>query len=247
MTPTSYKAIVFGSTGATGSVLIHQLVHNNQFTNVTAATRKSIPNLYQRFGLINNNDTNKLNELIIDYDHITDDIKQQINEYDVVFCTLGTTKAHAGSAEQFRLIDYQYVMNIAQSINSTTGTHVKHFIYQSSQGANEHSTLLYPRTKGELERDLLKHTTIKYLTILRPGLLLTNRINDNRVGERIAQYVYPIISSIFPSEYKSVDTRSVAARMIIESLDQSRRERYKLVTNGVCVNTKWPTDADWKL
>lgn len=47
---------------------------------------------------------------------------------------------------------------------------IPHYLLVSSVGADEKSWFLYPRTKGEVERDL-KLKKLPLLTIMRPGLL----------------------------------------------------------------------------
>ena len=53
----------------------------------------------------------------------------------------------------------------------------------SSYGAKASSWFLYPRTKGEVERDVAK-LGYQYLAIHQPGLLL-NRDNDARFVEKV--------------------------------------------------------------
>jgi oxidoreductase len=62
---------------------------------------------------------------------------EKVPSYRDVFCCLGTTKADAGSAEAFRKIDHDYVVNTAKLIaEENTGTEgglsPVHFLYCSS-------------------------------------------------------------------------------------------------------------------
>ncbi|POC80046.1 hypothetical protein CRN61_07275, partial [Vibrio vulnificus] len=68
---------------------------------------------------------------------------------DLVFCCLGTTRRAAGSADAFRYVDYQLVVESA-----LTGRRLgaQHCLVVSALGANADSTFLYNRTKGEMEQ-----------------------------------------------------------------------------------------------
>lgn len=52
---------------------------------------------------------------------------------DSVFCTLGTTRGAAGSAEAFKKVDYEYVAATARAAKAGG---VPHFSLLTAQGAN---------------------------------------------------------------------------------------------------------------
>lgn len=53
----------------------------------------------------------------------------QCEQHDMAFCTLGTTKKKAGSAEAFRKVDLDYTVKFAQAVKAQ-GT--RHFALMSS-------------------------------------------------------------------------------------------------------------------
>jgi uncharacterized protein YbjT (DUF2867 family) len=97
-------------------------------------------------------------------------------------CCLGSTRKKAGSAAEFRRIDYGIPMGFG-ALCRRAG--VQHFHLVSSVGASPLSKSLYLRTKGELERDL-GGLGFEELSIYRPSLLIGPR-KEHRPGEALAQ------------------------------------------------------------
>jgi len=64
----------------------------------------------------------------------------------------------------------------------------KHFSLVSSGASNKNSFFLYLKTKGEAE-EAVKALGFERLTIYRPGYLLTDRTDDIRFGESLAQKI----------------------------------------------------------
>lgn len=103
----------------------------------------------------------------------SDKIKQNdLPSGSTFFSAFGTTKAAAGSAERFKQIDYG--INIESFKAAKESGKFDKAILVSSMGANEHSSFLYMKTKGELERDV-KALGFKTTVILQPGILLGHR------------------------------------------------------------------------
>jgi oxidoreductase len=96
-----------------------------------------------------------------------------------VFCTLGTTKAQAGSAENFVKIDKDYVLDSAKLIKEQNPNKEIHYLYCSSKGSNAKSPFLYLRTKGEIEEGL-KGIGFKRVSIFRPGSLRVSEPRNQR-------------------------------------------------------------------
>ena len=129
---------------------------------------------------------------------------------DAVICTLGTTRAKAGSVEAMRAVDYELVMQVARAAKEV-GT--RSFVHVSSVGADTASRTTYLRTKGEVERDL-KALRFTRLDILRPGLLRGWREGDVRFLEGIGRALAPV-SDLFLQgnavRYRSIRASEVAA------------------------------------
>ena len=153
------KAIVIGSTGATGIELINELIKDSNFTEIITFSRNSLG--------VNHN---KLTEHIIDFNKIKNS-KEQIKG-DVLFSALGTTKKDAGSKKAQYTVDFTYQYEFAKAANDNG---VKTLVLVSSVGANDKSLFFYPKIKGELEKTL-KKLDFRNLYIFQPPMLI--RQND---------------------------------------------------------------------
>jgi len=153
------KAIVIGSTGATGIELINELIKDSNFTEIITFSRNSLG--------VNHI---KLTEHIIDFNKIKNS-KEQIKG-DVLFSALGTTKKDAGSKKAQYTVDFTYQYEFAKAANDNG---IKTLVLVSSVGANDKSLFSYPKIKGELEKTL-KKLDFRNLYIFQPPMLI--RQND---------------------------------------------------------------------
>lgn len=107
-------------------------------------------------------------------------------------CTLGTTIKKAGSQQEFRRVDHDFVLQFARAMlhQDAPSLHVV-----SSHGASPDSLIFYNRVKGEMERDLIA-LGLPALHIYRPSLLLGHR-REYRAGESAAATVAKFLSPLF--------------------------------------------------
>lgn len=134
---------------------------------------------------------------------------------DHVFSCLGTTIKKAGSEEEFRKVDYDYVVNSAK-ISLQNGA--KKIFIVSALGADKNSLIFYSRVKGEMEEAV---TALSYQSIFffRPSLLLGERA-EVRNGEKMGEFFGNLISFalIGPfKKYKPIKAISVAKAMFISA------------------------------
>ncbi|NXU58938.1 HTAI2 Oxidoreductase, partial [Turnix velox] len=144
--------------------------------------------------------------------------------HDVGFCCLGTTRAKAG-ADGFVRVDRDYV---AQAAELARAGGCKHFVLQSSRGANPRSAFLYLRVKGEVE-NLVRAVGFERCTILRPAVLLCKR-QESRPAEWIAQQFLGLVALVFPTAY-SVPVEAVA-RAMVASVLQPSEEKVEVLENA---------------
>ena len=71
---------------------------------------------------------------------------------------------------------------------------VSHFHYVSAQGANEKSSVLYNRVKGEIQAGLTA-LDFNQLSIYQPALLLCKR-TESRPGEAVARALGNVMSKL---------------------------------------------------
>jgi len=140
------------------------------------------------------NGKDKLEQKVIDFEKLQESGLNQ-GKWDVVFVTLGTTKAIAGSAESFEKIDREYVINAAREAKSPDPASSQRIVYLSSAGANSQSPFLYARSKGLTEAglaDLGYADTI----ILRPGYLAGTNREGTPMVEKIFAEVTGLLSHV---------------------------------------------------
>ena len=197
----SKKAILIGATGLIGHNLLTKLLADNNYGEVLAISRKALR--------INHP---KLKVLIINFDELAN-YASEING-DVVFCCLGTTIKQTPDLNQYRKIDYQYPLDVA-NIAFANGATAYHLV--SSMGADVKSKLFYSRTKGELERDLQK-IPFQTIYIYQPSLLDGDR-KENRAAENIFIGLMRLLNPILIGplkKYRSIKIEKVADAMLIK-------------------------------
>ncbi len=128
----------------------------------------------------------------------------------VAVCALGTTRAKAGSDAAFRAVDHDAVLAFARAAMAAGAVH---FILVSSVGANPKASLLYPRTKGDVEAALAAMGFTR-LDILQPGLLIGPRA-ERRPVERFLQWAAPVMDLALPRDLGSVPAEAVASAIVM--------------------------------
>jgi uncharacterized protein YbjT (DUF2867 family) len=163
---TQTTAIVAGGTGLVGGFVLRQLemspAHNRVISLVRQAPTFDAHRIESMVGGLG-----RLQEISIDADA-------------VLFCTLGTTIAKAGSQEAFRQVDYELPLKFAKWGKERDASC---FVLVSSVGADSTSSNFYLRTKGELERSL-EALNYPVLHIFLPSMLVGPR-KENRTAEKI--------------------------------------------------------------
>jgi len=191
-------AIILGATGLTGGILLNNLIEDNSFEKIKLFSRKSV-----------SIKSDKIEQYLIDVLQL----EKYKNKFiaDVVFCCVGTTAAKTKDIVKYKQIDYGIpvtAVKIAKENNIDT------FVVISSMGANASSTTFYSKTKGEMERDVLRQN-IKNTYIVRPSLIGGHR-NEFRIGERIGKGVMSLLNPMFLGslkKYKMIDPEKIASCM----------------------------------
>ena len=196
-------ALLAGASGLVGSELLELLVDNTVYQTIHILTRKPLKM-----------NSPKIIEHVINFDNL-DGLTLE-NPIDHVFCTLGTTIKKAGTKENFRKVDFDYVVELGRKAKRWNA---EKFLVVSSLGANARSSIFYSRTKGEMEK-ALQEINLPQLFIFRPSLLMGNR-KENRTGEKTAIAVYKIINPLFIGKlkkYKGIEASRVAQAMMKTAL-----------------------------
>ena len=188
------NALVIGSTGLVGSLLVKELIAKNIST--IAVTRRPIKN---------NSYSNSLLE--VDFNSAIDNKK--IPPCDHIYICLGSTIKKAGSQQAFRKVDFEYSLEFAK-IARNIGA--KKISLVSSVGANCNSKNFYLRVKGELE-EAINNLDYDQINIYRPSLLIGTR-DETRFLEKMGQNFSFFINLLLwgsLKKYRSINASRLAA------------------------------------
>lgn len=210
------NALVVGSTGLVGGILLRKLLSHCSFGPVTVLVRKPTEIEHE-----------KLNEHVVDFERI--ESLGYLIKADVLFCCLGSTIKKAGSKAAFRKVDLEYVSELARIAERNR---IRKFIVISSVGAHPFSRNFYLRTKGEMEREVMA-SEIAQKHFIRPGLILGDR-NEFRFGEWLAVRLSPVFRSLLNGrwkKYRPVTAEAIAACMLNLALTDESTEiiEYELI------------------
>ena len=195
---------IAGSTGLVGSHLLKNL--SNIYPRVISLTRKKV-----------NYSKPNIRNIIVDFDELK--IESVFKDVDHLYIALGTTRKKAGSAYNFKKVDYHYCINLARIANDCG---VKSISIISSVGSDPNSSFLYPMTKGLIEKDISK-ISLHHLSIVRPGIILGKR-NESRIGEKIGKVIFSLIDKLLfgkLSKYKSISADNISKAMIYQVINSS--------------------------
>jgi len=211
-------ALVLGASGETGKQVLEQLVNDSVFTRIVSVGRRELD-------LATDPLYKKVEQKVVDFDNL-EKYRAEFDGIDVAFCCLGTTRAKSGAAG-FVTVDHDYVLHAAKLLKSHK---CPEFHLLTSKGTNENSWLLYPSTKGKVEKAITS-LGFDHLTIYRPGLLLCER-EDRRFFENILQ---SIARNTDKSSWWSVTTKDVAKAMVATS-KKSEKKTVDIVEHDRIVN-----------
>jgi uncharacterized protein YbjT (DUF2867 family) len=144
---------------------------------------------------------------LTDLDSFLEDFKA-----DEVFCCIGTTKSKTPKKEVYKKIDYGIPKNAAE-LGKQNG--IDTFIVISSLGADLESSIFYNRTKGEMEKAVLK-AGIGKTYILQPSLIGGQR-DEKRTGEWIFKQLFKVVNFILVGplkKYRSIQPDTIAQAIV---------------------------------
>ena len=165
------NAIVIGSTGLVGRLLVNELTKKNIST--IAVTRRPIKNNYNGNSLFE-----------VDFNSALDNKKLPLCDH--IYICLGSTIKKAGSQQAFRKVDFEYSLEFAK-IARNMGA--KKISLVSSVGANCNSKNFYLRVKGEPVKflDIVNH--LSQFRAVTPTFQLNSDSKIRSINPGIWEYV----------------------------------------------------------
>jgi uncharacterized protein YbjT (DUF2867 family) len=191
--------LLAGATGLVGALALEALLEAPDIGRVFAITRRPLGREHPR-----------LANRIVKFDVLETQLKGM--SCHVAVCCLGTTIRQAGSEQEFRRVDVDYVLSFAR-VAKAAG--VQRFIVVSSAGADPQSKNFYLRTKGEMEAELATVGFVS-LDILQPGPLLGLR-HQMRPLELGALLLMPLVNPFLrgPREaYRGIGAKTIGAAVV---------------------------------
>uniref|UniRef100_A0A914YJS3 NAD-dependent epimerase/dehydratase domain-containing protein n=1 Tax=Panagrolaimus superbus TaxID=310955 RepID=A0A914YJS3_9BILA len=170
-------ALIIGATGLVGKSILANAEKSSFFNQIYTIGRRENPNVSEKVKCLIEKDTDNWPTLITNE-------ASEASESKIFFSGFGSTRASAGSAENFVKIDYGVNYECAKAAKDAG---VETFVLISSGSANENSLLLYLQTKGRLEKDIID-LKFQRTIILQPGALIGER-DTPRFFEGIMQKV----------------------------------------------------------
>jgi uncharacterized protein YbjT (DUF2867 family) len=216
-------AVVIGSTGLVGQILSEGLANQSEYARVLAIVRKQAPWINP-----------KIKNIHFDFQN-WNDLGTQVKNFSSgseihFFCCLGTTITAAGSEENFKKIDYDYVVEFSKIAAQSNAAKL---IVVSALGANSEASVFYSRIKGEMEKDIAEKFK-NSISILRPSLLLGDR-KEFRFAEKIAVLLEPVYKWFLfgpLKKYKPIHAKQVARVMIQVALLNKNDVRVRIFENN---------------
>ena len=193
-------AILFGATGLVGKHLLSLLIENNEYDKIKIFLRKDIITKSQ-----------KIEKYVIDFNELENHKDKIIG--DDCFFIIGTTRRVTPKKNDYIDVELNLPVKISKIAKDNN---VKSFIYVSSGGANANSRNLYLQNKGKAEQEII-NLSFEFTAIIQPSLLLGDR-NENRIGEKIAKFIFINLSFIFIGKlrtFKAIHAKNVAKAIII--------------------------------
>ena len=193
------KALIFGSTGLIGNLLLEELVQSENYTGIRIFVR-------QTTGITES----KVEEVTINFSE--PEIFSKFITGDDLFVCLGTTIKKAGSVKKMEEIDRDLPVKIA-ALASKNG--VNRIAVVSSLGASISSKNYYLRIKGEMEEGILK-LNFENIAIVRPSMLLGER-KEKRAAEAVGKVVMRTFKPLLTGKlrkYRAIHGKDVARAMI---------------------------------
>jgi len=207
------RAVIFGASGLVGRELLTILTNDAEISEIIVVVRKKI-----------DEQSPKVKQICLTDFSGLDNFKDSLHA-DMFFCCIGTTIKKAGSEEEFRRVDFQIPVAVAQMAEALS---IPSLVVISSVGADAASSNFYLRTKGEMEKTVagVYHGNLKFV---RPSLLMGDR-KEFRFGEKTAVVFMKVFGWIFVGplrRYKGVNASDVAFCMRQIASDNSDKKVYE--------------------
>ncbi|GAC1303447.1 MAG: oxidoreductase [Mucilaginibacter sp.] len=199
------KAVLAGASGLIGSKLLCDLLSHDYYDEVVVLVRNELPLKHP-----------KLVQIRVDFGDLEKHAAAITGH--AVFCCLGSTRKKTPDLKDYRKVDHDYPLHLAQIASKNK---VAQYHLVSALGADARSANFYTKMKGETEEDIAK-AGLPALHIYRPALLTGDR-KERRTGERVFTLIMKVIDPILVGplkKHQSIPAATVARAMFNQSMKQ---------------------------
>ncbi len=198
-------ALLFGSTGLIGALLLRELLADPGYRRVVAVVRRlpAAPDPRVRYVIA---DIATLPSVSAEL--VADD----------VFIAIGTTHAKTPDRAEYTRIDHDYPV-LAARLAKENGASCLCLV--SSVGADPASSTFYLRTKGDAERDVIA-LGFAHTHVFRPSLLLGER-SESRPAEKFSMIAMPLLAPLLRGSFSIY--RAIAATDVARAMHAAAGER----------------------
>jgi uncharacterized protein YbjT (DUF2867 family) len=203
----AYTAVIVGSTGLVGSILLEQLLVGGLYDRVISLSRKRLEE-YPHLAHLSKN-----SQLI---QHTTDlfqpDTYLEYLKGDHLFVCTGTTQAKTPDKEEYYKIEHDLPLILAHTAKAN---YVPTMVVISALGADPDSRYSYNRGKGEMERDV-EAVGVSQTYFVQPALLGGDR-QESRTFEKAWKKFQKVVDPLLLGglkKYRTIHPATVAKAMI---------------------------------
>ncbi len=206
--------LIAGSTGFLGNHLLLEL--NSKSEDIIALSRRTIPNLPE-----------KIEELLIDFDQLSE---LKFPQIDRIYLSLGYPLYYQNVMgfmskklkEDFFQVDFSYQLEIARKAKEAGA---KSITLISACGADSNSWNYYLKTKGMLEKEIIK-LGFETTNIFQPGHLRGNKLRlDIIVADLVSIVIDPFLHGPF-KKFRSISVKKLSSSIINYSLSRVKGVNY---------------------
>lgn len=199
-------AVVIGATGLVGKYVSIGLAERSEYAQVLTIVRRQ--------AVWTNTKIKNIHFDFLNWEQLSMQIKNFSSGSEIdFFCCLGTTIKIAGSEENFKKIDHDYVVEFARLAKKMN---MNKLVVVSSLGADKNSNIFYNKTKGEMESEVVSICASRAV-IVRPSLLLGLR-DEFRLAEKLFSIAAPAFTFLLIGPLKKFTP--IAAKQVAKAMIQ---------------------------
>jgi len=248
------SVVILGPTGATGKFILSYFIRSPEWTKITIIHRRlvDLDEISKKSKIaFTEQQKSKVTQHEVDMEKLGENGQnvELFKDHEFAICVLGTTRATAKSAENFRKVDL-YMVRDGAILSKKAG--IKHFSLLTSKGSNSNvwandwkisHGLLYLKVKGDAEQACIQQK-FQRLSIFRPGGLARdgnkNFMLSLDVRDLAAVMVYDLESDDISDD--KVEKTVFYESGDIDGLVEIAQDNF----NKVCVGDKKENDVEAK-